>query len=219
LSEQGAGYASTGNANTLVGQNAGTATTGTNNTFLGAGAGVAVTTGISNTFIGGGLVGVNGSGSAVTTGSKNTILGNYSGNQGGLDIRTASNFIVLSDGDGNPRQVIDSSGNLGLGVTPSAWSAGGKVIEIGSTGLAVWGNSTANFMFVENAYYNAAWKYASTNGAAYYQMLTNTHAWFNAPSGTAGTNITFTQAMTLDTNSKLGVSNAVNSTPDICNAD
>jgi hypothetical protein len=43
------------------------------------------------------------SGSAITTGTKNTILGSYSGNQGGLDIRTASNYIVLSDGDGNPR--------------------------------------------------------------------------------------------------------------------
>jgi hypothetical protein len=39
----------------------------------------------------------------MTTGSKNTILGAYNGNQGGLDIRTSSNNIVLSDGDGNPR--------------------------------------------------------------------------------------------------------------------
>jgi hypothetical protein len=39
----------------------------------------------------------------ITTGTKNAILGSYSGNQGGLDIRTASNYIVLSDGDGNPR--------------------------------------------------------------------------------------------------------------------
>jgi hypothetical protein len=38
----------------------------------------------------------------MTTGSKNTILGAFTGNQGGLDIRTASNYIVLSDGDGNP---------------------------------------------------------------------------------------------------------------------
>lgn len=43
-----------------------------------------------------------GGGSAMTTGAKNTILGAYSGNQGGLDIRTQSGYIVLSDGDGNP---------------------------------------------------------------------------------------------------------------------
>jgi hypothetical protein len=38
----------------------------------------------------------------ITTGNRNTIIGGYTGNQGGLDIRTASNYIVLSDGDGNP---------------------------------------------------------------------------------------------------------------------
>jgi hypothetical protein len=130
---QGAGYASTGNANTLVGQNAGTATTGTNNAFFGAGAGVAVTSGASNTFLGSGLAGVNGSGSAVTTGSKNSILGNYSGNQDSLDIRTASNYVVLSDGDG-ARQITMKEGqtlaldsavpNAGTGITfPATQSA------------------------------------------------------------------------------------------------
>jgi hypothetical protein len=39
----------------------------------------------------------------MTTGSKNTIIGRFNGNQAGLDIRTANNWIVLSDGDGNPR--------------------------------------------------------------------------------------------------------------------
>jgi hypothetical protein len=47
----------------------------------------------------------------MTSGSKNTILGRYQGNSGGLDIRTSSNNIVLSDGDGNPRVHIDGSGH------------------------------------------------------------------------------------------------------------
>ena len=94
--------------------------------------------------------------------------------------------------------------NLGLGVTPSAWSSG-KVLEIGNTGNSVWGNSTANFYLTENAYYNGGWKYASSNGAATYQMLTNSHIWSIAASGTAGNAITFTQAMTLDASGNLGV--------------
>jgi hypothetical protein len=53
-----------------------------------------------------------GAGYFVTTGAKNTILGAYNGNQGGLDIRTASNYVVLSDGDGNPRGYFDGSGSL-----------------------------------------------------------------------------------------------------------
>jgi hypothetical protein len=101
------GYAlvnNTASNNTAVGYQAGyTNQTGAGNTVMGYQAGYALTTGSYNTFIGVNNL-VNGSaGSAITTGSKNTIIGAYTGNQGGLDIRTASNYIVLSDGDGNPR--------------------------------------------------------------------------------------------------------------------
>jgi hypothetical protein len=69
------------------------------------------TTGSNNTAIG------KDAGKNITTGSKNTIIGSFDGNEGGLDIRTANNHIVLSDGDGNPRQVIDSSGRVGIGTS------------------------------------------------------------------------------------------------------
>jgi hypothetical protein len=102
----------TASYNTTVGYQAGYAnTTGTGNTFIGLQTGYNNTTGNYNTFIGpAGPLGA--SGSYVTTGSKNTIVGAYSGNQGGLDIRTSDNHIVLSDGDGNPRLIIDNSGFL-----------------------------------------------------------------------------------------------------------
>ena len=97
--------------NTAVGHRAGyLATTGANNVFVGFAAGENVTTGGNNTFVGArGSASGGGAGNAVTTGSKNTIIGQYDGNQGGLDIRTASNYIVLSDGDGNPRLVADGN--------------------------------------------------------------------------------------------------------------
>jgi hypothetical protein len=105
-----AGYTnSTGAYNTFVGKQAGYTCTGGDNTFVGFYAGALVTTGTYNTFVG------DGSGEAVTTGGKNTIIGKYSGNQGSLDIRTASNYIVLSDGDGNPRQYINGSGLVSWG--------------------------------------------------------------------------------------------------------
>lgn len=82
------------------------------------------TSGSANTAIGGyslrrnngtlnTAVGYN-SGYNITTGSKNTILGSYNGNQGGLDIRTLSNYIVLSDGDGNPRLWINNTGAVNI---------------------------------------------------------------------------------------------------------
>ena len=100
-----AGYSTTTGSgyNTLIGQTAGYyLTTGSSNVLVGTYAGGGMTTGSLNTFIGSAATGY-GSGYFVTTGSKNTIIGAYNGNQGGLDIRTASNYIVLSDGDGNPR--------------------------------------------------------------------------------------------------------------------
>ena len=99
----GAGGA--GTDNTIIGYSAGAnLTSGNGNTLLGDNAGAFLTTGTANTFIGGGIVGsTGGSGFYVTTGSKNVVLGGYNGNQGGLDIRTASNNIVLSDGDGTPQ--------------------------------------------------------------------------------------------------------------------
>jgi hypothetical protein len=112
-----AGFAvTTSNGQTFIGQGAGASkTTGGNNTFVGTSSGGSATTGTGNTFIGVNDS-TNGAGFAVTTGSKNTIIGGFTGNQGGLDIRTASNFIVLSDGDGNPRMHSDGTGNIIVGV-------------------------------------------------------------------------------------------------------
>lgn len=118
----------TASNNTAVGYQAGyTVTDQANNVFLGYQAGYA-TTGYRNTFIG------TSSGSAVTSGNKNTILGEYTGNQGGLDIRTANNYIVLSDGDGNPRGVFDSSGNLLVGATAAS--------EVSNVGLKLFASAT-----------------------------------------------------------------------------
>jgi trimeric autotransporter adhesin len=93
---------------TALGYQAGfTHTTASDCTYIGVQAGYS-TNGNGNTF-----VGVS-AGYNITSGSKNTIIGRYNGNQNGLDIRTLSNRIVLSDGDGNPRQVIDNNGTSKL---------------------------------------------------------------------------------------------------------
>jgi hypothetical protein len=81
-------------------------TTGADNAAFGYKSGHSLTTGSFNTFLG------DNAGFSMTTGSKNTIIGRYTGNSGGLDIRTADNNIVLSDGDANPRLRIDSSGRI-----------------------------------------------------------------------------------------------------------
>jgi hypothetical protein len=102
VGRQALGLNTTGINNCAVGRFAlRNCTTGTENTALGTDAGDAITTGTDNTLVG------YGAGYLMTTGSKNTVLGAYSGNQNGLDIRTASNRVVLSDGDGYPNMYFD----------------------------------------------------------------------------------------------------------------
>jgi hypothetical protein len=100
---------------------------------------------------------------------------------------------------------LDSSGNLGLGVTPSAWS-GATAIQVGSGSYAsVSGSGTYGGAYTSNAYYNSGWKYIGSNNATLYQQLGGAHSWHTAASGTAGNAISFTQAMTLDASGNLGV--------------
>ena len=95
----------TGDSNTFVGQQAGYSTVGNRNTFLGRFAGNASNLAATqqNTFVG------CFSGRYITSGAKNSILGAYDGNQDGVDIRTSSNSIVLSDGDGTVGFIYDGS--------------------------------------------------------------------------------------------------------------
>ena len=91
------------------------------------------------------------SGSAITLGSKNSILGSYSGNQGGLDIRTLSNYIVLSDGDGNPRLWITDTGAVnipgGISLTGSLAITGGTVTANNPvlSATQTWNNAAVTF--------------------------------------------------------------------------
>jgi hypothetical protein len=95
--------ATTSGSNSCFGAYAGQSATGVNCTYIGQYAAGVQTSGDGNTYVG------SDTGSVITTGAKNTILGRFSGNQGGLDIRTANNYIVLSDGDGNPRSFCNGT--------------------------------------------------------------------------------------------------------------
>jgi hypothetical protein len=117
-----------------------------------------------------------------------------SGTSGVLDFYTGTSSYVKN-------MTLDASGNLGLGVTPSAWSGGGGFDLPTYAGIA--GNSSVGFVASFNAYFNSGWKYKATTAARAYVMDLADHHWYNAPSGTAGSAISFTQAMTLDASGRL----------------
>jgi hypothetical protein len=102
--------------------------------------------------------------------------------------------------------------NLGLGVTLSSWIASGtKVFQLGSGGAFVLGDSS-NLTIGNNASYLTGWTYTNTYGASRYDQQNGVHRWYVAPSGTAGTAITFTQAMTLDASGNLSLAPTGNQT-------
>lgn len=103
---------------------------------------------------------------------------------------------------------FDSSGNLGLGVAPSAWSASFKALDFGSIGTLTTNGSAS--IIASNLFVNSGGTtiYKTTAASTYFQQQSGAFTWYTAPSGTAGNAISFTQTMTLDASGNLGIGTA-----------
>jgi hypothetical protein len=124
----------------------------------------------------------------------------YSLNNGnfGLYNNTASSYAYI----------VDASGNLGLGVTPSAWYNTGGYVALQVANSSLFGrNSSSELYLSANTYYDLSGNatYIASNYATQYRQNNGVHSWQIAASGTAGNAITFTQAMTLDASGRLGI--------------
>jgi hypothetical protein len=100
---------------------------------------------------------------------------------------------------------FSNSGNVGIGVTPSAQLASYKSFQFGIGGNLIGRTDNAGIELSSNAYRSGSgsYIYLNTTTAASYRQYSGTHQWFTAASGTAGNTISFTQAMTLDASGNL----------------
>ncbi len=100
--------------------------------------------------------------------------------------------------------VVDGT-NIGLGVTPSAWSLVQPAIQFGTAGAFISGQGVNPWVGVgSNGHYNGTnWIYKVSNTSGAYFINGSIHEWRIAGVGTAGNTISYTQAMTLD-NAALG---------------
>jgi hypothetical protein len=120
------------------------------------------------------------------------------GNQsyrGGVDYQHTTDTLYLYSGAQGNFQ-LDASGNLGLGVTPSAWASGTYAFQTGSRASL---RGAGGLTTLANNYYDNGTNaiYIATAAASDYYQSAGSHVWRTAPSGTAGNAITLNQVMTL----------------------
>ena len=122
-------------------------------------------------------------------------------------VRSGAGIAFSANGGTSVQALLDSSGNLGLGVTPSAWGSGYKAFELSTRGANITGDVNFNYTYVgaNNFHNGSAWTYKVNGFSTRYAQGDGTHLWYTAPSGTAGNAISFTQAMTLDASGNLVV--------------
>jgi len=118
----------------------------------------------------------------------------------------AADTIAFAEG-GVEAARFDSSGNLGLGVTPSAFEV---FTALQVKNAAVLGLNAGQSHFTHNSYFQepggvATWKYIGSGNALRYSMISGQHTWSIAPSGTAGNAISFTEAMRIDSAGNVGI--------------
>jgi hypothetical protein len=106
---------------------------------------------------------------------------------------------------GTSKMILNASGNLGLGVTPSAWTDY-KVLQFGGGSISSY-TDDKYFEVNQNSFWNGSYKYVNTGFATRYMQYSGQHQWHIAPSGTAGNAISFTQAMTLNASGNLSIGN------------
>ncbi len=137
------------------------------------------------------------------------------GTVGDFGLTSRAGNLVFGTGS-TERMRLDSSGNLGLGVTPSAWdTAIFRTLQVGGGGgsvsLSGRTDGTKDLVLGSNIYYGTGnFRYVGTGVATMYRQDVAAHTWYTAPSGTAGNVISFTQAMTLDASGNLGIGTTSN---------
>jgi hypothetical protein len=116
------------------------------------------------------------------------------------NIATATNKRMIFSINTAEKMRLDTAGNLGLGVTPSASTL--RMFQGPNAELVV----AARYPYVaSNATYDSAWYRTNAEAASFYVQAAGSHQWHIGPTGTAGTTFIPVQAMTLDASGNLVV--------------
>jgi len=117
-------------------------------------------------------------------------------------LATNENFTStgIDDNATSTAITIDSSENVGIGVTPESWQSTRKALQVGDS-TAVWGDIYKNSWFSNNVYRNTSGTESYINSSPAQQVYMNNGGimyFQTASSGTADNAITWTTAMTIN---------------------
>jgi hypothetical protein len=131
------------------------------------------------------------------------VINGSTGGVAGGPFTPILNMAVPNAASTTPKVFIDTSGNVGIGVTPSTTSTTTtRAIEFNYGNISTYGGT--EFDIASNAYIvNTGWVYKATAVAALYQQSGGAHSFQTVASGTAGTAASFTERMKIDNSGNL----------------
>jgi hypothetical protein len=141
----------------------------------------------------------------IQTGSGNTVY-LLDGSQNTMYAASPTSHVFqISNAE---KMRIDSSGNVGIGSTPNAWSTNltTRALEVGSVTSI---NEVAGqySSFSSNHYYaqDGTQKYITSNPATRYYQQNGEHVFMGAGSGTAGNTVSFSEKMRISSSGNVGI--------------
>ena len=154
-------------------------------------------------------VGVNGSTMSGVEGFVGGTLTSYTQTYAAQTLvgtKTATPLVFVTND--TQRMRIDSSGNVGIGAVPVGYAAVLSALQIGGNANISAESATGASQFLhisQNANFDGdnSWEYISTDEASSYYQNSGTHVWRYAASGTAGNDISWSEAMRIDSSGNL----------------
>jgi hypothetical protein len=136
----------------------------------------------------------------------NAVLSlNSQGEQWALKSTTDGAFILRDDDAIATRLTVDTSGNVGIGVTPESWDTIAPVLRIGITTAIASYDGQKNTLIMNNSYYQDGYKRIIADEATRYNAVDGTHQFDVAANDAIDSEISWTTAMLIANNGNVGI--------------